>query len=104
MIIGIKDIYLYSGLTPTGGNDSALAIQWLEENNIEFTHLWYGDATQHAGVFDAMNTWGIGTFSDFPFVVYDEVHDDDTTVRQALNGLSEIQDSNLVELSELNAA
>jgi hypothetical protein len=103
MIIGIKDVYLYSGLTPTGGNDSALAIQWLEENNIEFTHLWYGDATQHAGVFDAMNTWGIGTFSDFPFVVYDEVHDDDTTVRQALNGLSEIQDSNLVELSELNA-
>jgi hypothetical protein len=104
MIIGIKDVYLYSGLTPTGGNDSALAIQWLEENNIEFTHLWYGDATQHAGVFDAMNTWGIGTFSDFPFVVYDEVHDDDTTVRQAFNGLSEIQDSNLVELSELNAA
>jgi hypothetical protein len=104
MIIGIKDVYLYSGLTPTGGNDSALAIQWLEENNIEFTHLWYGDATQHTGVFDAMNTWGIGTFSDFPFVVYDEVHDDDTTVRQALNGLSEIQDSNLVELSELNAA
>jgi hypothetical protein len=103
MIIGIKDVYLYSGLTPTGGNDSALAIQWLEENNIEFTHLWYGDATQHAGVFDAINTWGIGTFSDFPFVVYDEVHDDDTTVRQALNGLSEIQDSNLVELSELNA-
>jgi hypothetical protein len=103
MIIGIKDVYLYSGLTPTGGNDSALAIQWLEENNIEFTHLWYGDATQHAGVFDAINTWGIGTFSDFPFVVYDEVHDDNTTVRQALNGLSEIQDSNLVELSELNA-
>ena len=103
MIIGIKDVYLYSGLTPTGGNDSATALQWLQENNIQFTHLWYGDAEQHASVFEAMNTWGIGTFSDFPFVVYDEVHDDNTTVKQALNGLSEIQNSNLVELSALNA-
>jgi hypothetical protein len=103
MIIGIKDVYLYSGLTPTGGNDSASALQWLQENNIQFTHLWYGDTAQHASVFEAMNTWGIGTFSDFPFVVYDEVHDDNTTVKQALNGLSEIQNSNLVELSALSA-
>ncbi len=104
MIIGIKDVYLYSGLTPTGGNDSASAVQWLQENNIQFTHLWYGDTAQHAGVFEAINTWDIGTFTDFPFVVYDEVHDDNTTVRQALNGLSEIQNSNLVELLALSAA
>lgn len=103
MIIGIKDVYLYSGLTPTGGNDSASALLWLQENNIQFTHLWYGDTAQHASVFEAMNTWGIGTFSDFPFVVYDEVHDDNTTVKLALNGLSEIQNSNLVELSALSA-
>jgi len=103
MIIGIKDVYLYSGLTPTGGNDSASALLWLQENNIQFTHLWYGDTAQHASVFEAINTWGIGTFSDFPFVVYDEVHDDNTTVKQALNGLSEIQNSNLVELSALSA-
>lgn len=103
MIIGIRDVYLYSGLTPTGGNDSAAAALWLEENNIQFTHLWYGDASQHAGVFEAINTWDIGTFSDFPFVIYDEVHDDGTTVRLALNGLSEIQNSNLVELAALSA-
>ncbi len=103
MIIGIRDVYLYSGLTPTGGNDSASAAQWLEENNIQYTHLWYGDASQHASVFEAINTWELGTFTDFPFVIYDEVHDDNTTVRQALNGLSEIQNSNLVELSALSA-
>jgi hypothetical protein len=103
MIIGIKDIYLYSGLTPTGGNNSALAVQWLKQNNIVFTHLWYGDEEQHAGVFNAINTWNLGTFSDFPFVIYDEIHDDNTVVKQALNGLSEIQNSNLVELSELSS-
>jgi hypothetical protein len=102
MIVGIKDIYLYTGLTPTGGNDSALAIEWLNENNIEYSHLWYGDPAQHAGVFNALNTWGIGTFSDFPFVIYDEMNDDNTTVRRALIGLNAITESNLVELAELS--
>lgn len=101
MIVGIKDVYLYTGLTPTGGNNCALAIQWLEDNNIEYTHLWYSDPDQHQSVFDSLNTWDIGTFSDFPFVIYDEVHDDYTTVRRALIGMSEIENSNLVELSEL---
>jgi hypothetical protein len=104
MIVGIKDIYLYTGLTPTGGNDSALAIQWLDENNIEYSHLWYSDPAQHAEVFNALNTWGIGTFSDFPFVIYDEMNDDYTTVRRSLIGLNAITESNLAELAELSKA
>ena len=101
MIVGIAKIYLYTGLTPTGGNDSALARQWLDDNNIEYTNLWYGDSAQHQSVFDALNTWGIGEFNDFPFIVYDERHDDFTTVKQSLIGLDAITNSNLVELSAL---
>lgn len=101
MIVGIKDIYLYTGLTPTGGDNSAVALEWMRDNNIDFTHLWYGDPVQHESVFSALNSWNIGEFSDFPFVVYDEKHDDYTTVRQALIGLDAITNSNLVELSAL---
>jgi hypothetical protein len=101
MMVGITNIYLYTGLTATGGNDSALALEWMTENNIEHTNLWYGDPEQHASVFDALNTWDIGEITDFPFVIYDEKHDDYTTVKQALIGLDAITGSNLVELSAL---
>lgn len=101
MIVGVKDIYLYTGLTPTGGNDSAQALQWLNDNNIPHINLWYGDPAQHQDVFDSLNSWGVGEFNDFPFVVYDELHDDYTTQRRALIGLDEIVNSNLVELVTL---
>lgn len=101
MLVGIKDIYLYTGLTDTSNNDSDAALQWMTDNNIDFTHLWYGDASQHEAVFGALNSWSIGEFSDFPFVIYDEKHDDYTAVRQALIGLDAITNSNLVELSAL---
>ena len=101
MIVGITNIYLYSGPTSTGDDDSVAALQWMEDNNIDFTHLWYGDTEQHETVFSALNTWGIGEFTEFPFVIYDEKHDDYTTVRQAIIGLDDITNSNLVELSAL---
>jgi hypothetical protein len=101
MIVGITNIYLYSGPTAAGDDDSKAALQWMEANDIDFTHLWYGDPEQHETVFAALNSWGIGEFSDFPFVIYDEKHDDYTTTRQAIIGLDNIKDSNLVELSAL---
>lgn len=104
MIVGIKDVYLYTGLTETGGNDCAKAINWLNANNVTFKHLLYGDIAQHDALFEALNTWGIGVFSDFPFVIYDEVHDDYSVVKQALIGLDAIESSNLAELTELGAA
>jgi hypothetical protein len=100
MIVGITNTYLYSGQTAEG-NNSAAALQWMEDNNIDFTHLCYRDPEQHETVFAALNSWGIGEFTEFPFVIYDEKHDDYTTVRQAIIGLDNIRNSNLVELSAL---
>jgi hypothetical protein len=104
MIVGIKNIYLYTGLTATGGNASAEALQWFDDNNIKYIHMWYGDLSQHQEVFDSLNTWNIGTFADFPFVIYEELHDDYTAVNQALIGLDAIKNSNLVELQALTAS
>ena len=101
MIVGIKNICLYTGLTPTGGNNSAVALTWMRENNIPHDHLWYGEPDQHSSVLTALNTWNIGEFSDFPFVIYDELHDDYSTVKQSLIGLEAITSSNLVELLAL---
>lgn len=102
MIVRIANVYLYTGLTPTGGNNSATALQWLEDNNIEHTNLWYGDPKQHQSVFDALNTWKVGEFLDFPFIIYDIVDDEGHSETLALIGLEAIQNSNLAELAALN--
>jgi hypothetical protein len=107
MLVGIANIYLYTGLSSTGA-DSAEALAWMQDNNIPHTHLHYGDPEQHKSVFDAVSTWAFGgntiNISEFPFVIYDERHDDYTTVRQCLLGLDAIKNSNLVELSALTAS
>lgn len=104
MIVGIRNIYLYTGLTPTGGDNSARALTWLRENNIPHEHLWYGEPNQHPEVFSSLNTWNIGEFADFPFVIYDELHDDYTVIKQSLIGLEAITTSNLVELLQLTSS
>ena len=104
MITKIENIYLYTGLTNTGGSDSAKAKKWMDSSNIPHTNLWYGDPGQHESVFKALNTWTFGTkvnIKDFPFVIYDEVHEDKSKVVQCLYGLDAIKNSNIKELIEL---
>jgi hypothetical protein len=102
MITRIENIYIYTGLTPTGGNDSATAVEWLDSNNIAYTNLWYGDKEQHQEVLGAINTWNVGEVSDFPFVIYDEIDDEGLSTRRGLIGLDAILNSNLVELVALS--
>lgn len=107
MIVGIANIYLYSGLTKTGGGASAEAKEWLDAQGIEYTHLHYGDPAQHESVFSALSTWFPNeevAIADFPFVVYEERHDDYSTVQRLLYGLDAITSSNLAELSLLTPA
>jgi hypothetical protein len=106
MLVGITNIYLYTGLSSTGA-DSAEALAWMQDNNIPHTHLHYGDPAQHQSVFDAVGTWTFGgatiELTEFPFVIYEERHDDYSTVHQCLYGLDAIKNSNLVELVALTA-
>lgn len=106
MLVGIANIYLYTGLSSTGA-DSAEALAWVQDNNVPHTHLHYGDPAQHQEVLSAVSTWTFGggnmELTEFPFVIYEERHDDYSMVLQCLYGLEAIKNSNLVELAALTA-
>lgn len=106
MLVSIVNIYLYTGLSSTGA-DSAAALAWMQDNNIPHTHLHYGDPAQHQELLAAVSTWTFGgvnvSITEFPFVIYEERHDDYSTVHQCLLGLDAIKNSNLVELVALTA-
>lgn len=106
MLVGITNIYLYTGLSSTGA-DSAEALAWMRDNDIPHTHLHYGDPEQHQELLSALSTWAFGgatiELTEFPFVIYEERHDDYNTVHQCLYGLEAIKNSNLVELVALTA-
>lgn len=100
MIEKIRKIYLYADDTKS----SADAKKWLDDNKVPYEYLWYGDKTQHPEVFNAINTWTFGNavkVNKFPFVIYNEMHDNGDVVIQCLHGLNNIKSSNLVELLEL---
>lgn len=100
MIEKIRKIYLYA----SSSLESEDAKKWLDDNNVPYEFLWYGDKTQHSEVFNALNTWTFGnsiTISKFPFVLYNEMHDNGDVIIQCLYGLDNIKNSNLKELLEL---
>jgi hypothetical protein len=103
MIVGIANVYLYTGLTKNGAA-SFEAKEWMDASGIEYTHLHYADPAQHASVFEALGTWFPDeevAIADFPFVVYEERHDDYSSVQRLLYGLEAITGSNIAELSLL---
>lgn len=106
MIIKIKDIYLYTGFT-ANANDGYSAKVWMDQNNIQYTHMHYADSAQHQSLFDALSTWSFGdaeiAFSQFPFVIYDEVSDDYSITKRCLYGLEAITSSDLVNLVAIGA-
>ena len=107
MIVGIANIYLYTGLTKNGGGASAEAKEWMDAQGFEYTHLHYADAAQHTSVFDALSTWfpnGDVVINDFPFVIYEERHDDFSSEQRILYGLDAITSSNIAELSLLTSS
>jgi hypothetical protein len=75
-ITRIDDVHLYAAIT-AGADECWKIKQWLVENKIKFTTLYYGDDSQHADVLTALNTWWENPgFTDFPVLTYTEVHDD----------------------------
>lgn len=95
----IVDCALHAGLTQDV-NACYQFKQWLKDNNIEYTMLFYVDDIQHQHVFDALNTWWDGvTFNSFPIFVYTEVHDDLSPAqypRKYFTSVAEIQASNFL--------
>jgi hypothetical protein len=87
MIVENANIYLYTGLTASA-SDSFAAKDALDTAGVQYTHLHYADSSQHEGVFSAISTWfpESDPITDFPFVVYDERHDDWSVHKRCLVG------------------
>ena len=100
----IDDLYLYVGIT-AGAAESYRIKQWLTDNNIKFTLMFYGDDGQHDGLFSALSSWfpekQNDPFTDFPVLIYTEIHDDlspSQYPRKFFTNLDDIVNSNFLSL------
>lgn len=91
MIVSITNFYLYTGLTASASDSFAVKAA-MDENGVEYTHLHYADSSQHEDVLSAVSSWFPENppLTDFPFLVYDERHDDFSVVKRILVGKNEI--------------
>lgn len=100
-IVKIKDICLCTGLVKDN-NENRSAYDYLTSSNIDFKHLAYWDPAQHQGVWDSLQTWiHDKQINTFPIVHYHQVDDQYNTTGVVLVGLSEIMNSDIVNLSKL---
>jgi hypothetical protein len=125
MLVKLGAIHLYTDTS----EDSTAITNWFKENGVYsgnwqkpeeveatagFENLHYGDPSAHEGVFAALNTWtfangdgpdGKFEFTGFPFLTYQEIHDDlqvgQVAPVAAIIGAEEIMESNILELMEL---
>ena len=99
MLIKIIHVHLYTANTSEEACNQAK--QWLDDNGVEYTHLHYGDESQHPDVLNALNSWFGTSFTQFPIVVYDEIYDDQPSQRAFIYGTTALTRSNLAELYQL---
>ena len=107
-IVKINQVHLYMGFaTPESAADCVVVKKMLDDANIEYTLLQYGDNSAHSGVFDALSTWSLGPdflqrkFTDFPIVHWVEFYDDYERWVQAVVGSKELSNSNLIKYASL---
>jgi len=82
-VVKIKEVLLYVGYT-ANAQQCYLMKKYLEDNNVAFNLMNYGDDSHHQDVFGAMSTWNYGrpgeqvqhNITDFPFVTWKEYYDD----------------------------
>ena len=117
-IIKIDDIILYTCIladaddSPENYNqtyidqhqNSKTAFGWMKFQELNHTHLNYGDVSQHIYVFEPLKSWFNNQIDikEFPFVIYDEIDDQFRRTKRIIYGLDEIITSNLVALSKLD--
>lgn len=104
-ITKIDDVYLYAN-DFQGPSDCFDAKTWLDENNITYQFMYYGNPDEYQRLFDsASENWSQQTpLSAFPFLIYTEIHDDLSPSRYpqvCLRSLDEIKNSNLELLYKL---
>lgn len=91
MVVAKANLNLYTALSDTA-LDSLAAKNALDAAGADYTHLHYVDSAQQADVLAAVSTWypDKPALTAFPFLVYDERHDDYSTVRKIVIGKAAI--------------
>jgi hypothetical protein len=94
-------------------DDSQQAIAWCEEAGLvvgaDYQILLYGEGADVEAALSPLRTWSFANgqheFTQFPFVIYSEVHEDaepgDVLPLICLMGLEDIMGGNLEELYQL---
>lgn len=96
MIVGTANVHLYTAFDATA-LDAIDCYEALTAAEVSFTHLHYTDPAQRQQVLAAVSTWHNPYLPEeqqqprppvtaFPFVTYDERHDDYTSVRRVVEG------------------
>jgi hypothetical protein len=100
----IDDVHLYAGMTD-GIIEANNMKKWLKDNNIEYTLMFYADESAHTGLLEALSSWwrddSNAAFTDFPILVYTEIHDDlppSRYPRKFFKTLSDMQNSNFLSV------
>lgn len=91
MIVAKAEINLYAALSDTA-LDSLEVKKALDAAGVKYTHLFYIESEQQEAVLAAVSTWRPDEppLKDFPFLVYDERHDDYSVIRRVVVGKSAI--------------
>lgn len=90
MIVANTNFHLYTAFSTTA-LDSLRAKKALDDAGKEYVHLYYVEEEQQKQVLESVSTWfSEKTINQFPFLVYDERHDDFSSHRKILIGAAEI--------------
>ena len=105
-LIKIRDIVLYTALTEDATECYACK-KLLNEHNIKYKVLHYGDESVHQQNFDALSTWSFGPdyrqheFKKFPIIHWNEYYDDYERYMEVATSLDELKNSNLIKNASL---
>jgi len=102
-LVKIKKITVYTAMTADAG-ECWNAVKLLKDNNVQFHHLSWSDDSTLAGLYTALGTWNYSdgqtmsnkTFTKLPIVHWECVYDDDSVFTNAAEGLTELQNSQLM--------
>jgi hypothetical protein len=105
-LVKIKKIHIYTAMTEDAA-ECWEALKLLQDNNLPITHLNWRDDTELHNVYESLSTWNYsdGTvesgvikkeFNKMPIIHWECVYDDDFVGVNAAQGLTELQNSQLM--------
>ena len=102
-LVKIKKITVYTAMTADAA-ECWDAVKLLKDNNVPMNHLNWSDDSTLAGLYEALGTWNYydgetlshQTFTKLPIVHWEGVYDSDDVVTNAAEGLTELQNSQLM--------